>query len=178
MMRMAARIIPLTTAVVLAAALAGCATAGSPSETSSASPDPDEIVVTDAGYGDPIRVPQTTGVGELVIESATYGPDDEIPDFDVPAVNGGYLIVRATWTTLEGVTAMNGFFVLARDAAGSDGVRDIFVNEVFAVTDQPVGASIRGEMKWDIGAGPQTLVVLDDASQVIAEVTVEATPKP
>jgi hypothetical protein len=165
--------------VAILTVLTGCFAPGPQPDPSPAPTTPESTeVITDAGFGVPIRVTQDGGVGELVIESATYGPDDQLADFDFEALKGGFLIVRATWTTIEGETAMIALYVGAEDVNGAEGDRDIFVNELFAVEDQRAGETLSGELKFDIGPGPHTIIVYDDQAQVVARFPIEAAPQP
>jgi hypothetical protein len=164
-------------ALVLTASLAGCfglpgAGGGDPEpiETETETPQ------VEAGFGVPIRIEQADGVAELTINGATWN-EDAPGGLPFVAEQGGYLILDATWTTLEGETSIVANFTMVQDANGVNGGYFTFVERVFAKVGLPAGESITGDIGFDIGAGPYTFIAYDDVIQEVARFTFEAEPR-
>jgi hypothetical protein len=134
-------------------------------------------VQPEPGLGVPIRVQQDDGVGEMVVHGATWNEDAPGGLPFVPPPGNGYLIIDATWTTLEGETSMVANFWMVRDANGVDGVYFLFVEREFSEIDLPAGESISGDIGFEIGPGPYTFVMRDDWVQEVATFEFEAGPR-
>ena len=161
-------------AVALTASLVGCFGPGD--RDPAPDPDPVETAAVDAGIGVPIRVEQSEGVGELTLADPTWS-EEEPSGLAIPPVNGGYLTLDATWTTLEGTTSMIILYNMVENAAG-EGNPYFYVQTAFAGTDLAVGDTIEGDLAFDIGPGPYTFIVTDDFAQELLRFTFEAQPRP
>lgn len=163
-------------ALVLTASLAGCfGLPGSGGGTAEPDPQPTETApAVEAGIGVPIRVEQAGGVGELTIHGATW-------DLDAPGLlpfepdgDHGYLVLDATWRTLEGTSTAIVNYWMVQDPAGVDGIHFLFVDRVFAEVDLPEGESISGDIAFEISPGPYTFIVYDDEINEVARFSFEA----
>jgi hypothetical protein len=123
--------------------------------------------------GVPFEVQQNDGVAKITIVSASYGPTTG-GDFDLPADNGGYLILNVLWETAEGVSSSNPLYISAKDANGVRGDIAIVIPQSLGSGDIPVGDKTVGNVGFDIGPGPYTVVVTDQLLQEEARLTVNA----
>ncbi|MFB2585681.1 DUF2510 domain-containing protein [Herbiconiux liukaitaii] len=152
-----------------------------PTEAPSIEPSPETSTEPSPGgeelqIGVPIELVQSGGVAQITILRATYGPTTG-SDFDIPASNGGYLILDVLWETSEGVTSSNPFYFDAKDANGVQGGYAIALQTPLGSGDVPVGDRSTGQVGYDIGPGPYTVTILDELLQEQARLTVEATPR-
>ena len=160
-------------ALALTASLAGCFGAGGGDPA--VDPAPTASAGVDAGIGVPIRVEQSEGVGELTLTNPTWS-EEEPSGLAIESVNGGFLTMDATWTTLEGTTSMIILYNMVENAAG-EGNPYFYVQTAFAGNDLQVGDTIEGDIAFDIGPGPYTFLVLDDFAQEFTRFTFEAEPR-
>ena len=166
-----------TASTAIALALTGCSAgtngtgtdpAATSASTASATPGPQ--------LGQPFEVKQNDGTAKITIESATYGTSLG-GVLDTPAKNGGYLILDVLWETSTGTSSPNPLYVKAKDASGHEGTIAIGVDNALASGDVPVGDKARGNVAFDIGAGPYTIVVTDQLFQEKARLTAVATAR-
>ncbi|MEO5534140.1 MAG: hypothetical protein ABIR17_03310 [Pseudolysinimonas sp.] len=135
------------------------------------------ITPTGPQLGQPFEVKQNDGTAKITIVSATYGDSLGGGAFDSPADNGGYLILDVLWETSEGVSSSNFFYFSVKDAEGREGDLSIFVNDPLGAGDVPAGDKSRGNVAFDIGAGPYTVIVTNQMLQEDKRLTIEATPR-
>lgn len=64
-----------------------------------------------------------------------------------------------------------------KDAEGRTGDLSIGVDSAFTSGEVPVGDKMRGNLAYDIGPGPYTVVVTDQLLQESARLTVEPTAR-
>jgi len=164
-------------ALVLTASLAGCF--GFPGSGGTAAPEPTETEapVVEAAIGVPIRVEQESGVAELTITNPTFSTDAPGGLPFVPEGDNGYLIMDASWTTIEGETTIVAYYWMVQDPAGVDGVHFLFVDESFAEIDLPAGETVTGQIGFEIAPGPYTFIVYNEGIQEVARFTFEAEPR-
>lgn len=160
-------------ALALTASLAGCFGPGGGDPT--ADPDPTETTAVEAAIGVPIRVEQSEGVGELTLTNPTWS-EEEPSGLAIESVNGGFLTMDATWTTLEGTTSMIILYNMVENAAG-EGNPYFYVQTAFEGNGLQVGDTIEGDIAYDIGPGPYTFIVTDDFAQELMRFTFEAAPR-
>jgi hypothetical protein len=164
----------LVFAAVVLAALSGCFAGPAVEPTPAAT---ETFVQPEPGVGVPIRVVQRDGVGELTIENPTFNQDAPGVLPFVPEGDRGYLLMDATWTTVEGKSSIVANYWIVRDSAGVDGIHFFFVDETFSEIDLPAGESITGQIAFEIAPGPYTFIVFDDNIQEVARFTFEAGPR-
>ena len=163
-------------ALVLTVSLGGCFPFPS-SGGGTPEPEPTASSTVEAGVGIPIRVEQANGVGELTIHGATWNED---APGNLPFVSengGGYLIIDATWRTLEGTSTIIANFTMVEDPAGNTGEYFLFVERTFAEVDLPEGESVSGDIGFDIGPGPYQFIVYDEGIREIARFELVAEPR-
>jgi hypothetical protein len=160
-------------ALALIASLSGCFSPGGGEPT--ADSDPTEPTVVEAAIGVPIRVEQSEGVGELTLTNATWS-EEEPSGLAIESVNGGFLTLDASWTTVEGTTSMIILYNMVENAAG-EGNPYFYVQTAFTGNDLQVGDTIEGDIAYDIGPGPYTFIVTDDFAQELTRFTFEAEPR-
>ena len=156
---------PVATATASApAAQAPAATAAAPS-TPAAAPAPQ--------VGQPFEVNMGSGdVAKITIVSATYAPTAGA--LASKPKNGGYLILDVLWETAKGETSANPLYFDAKDAAGRGGSTGLFADGLMTAGDVPAGDKVRGNVVFDIGAGPWSVIVKNPILQEKARVTVAA----
>lgn len=164
-----ARLLRTAAAVILLGTVAGCA----PSAPDAESEPTPEAPVVEAAIGVPIRVEQSEGVGELTLSDPSWSVD-EPSGLPVPPQKGGYLVLDATWTTIEGTTSAIINYWGIVDASGTEGDPYFFVEDVFAGNDMTVGETIQGDIAFDTGPGPYVFIVYDDFINEVARFTFEA----
>ncbi|MFT4137002.1 hypothetical protein [Microbacterium sp.] len=127
--------------------------------------------------GVPFEVKQSDGVAQVTIVSATYGAPPDLGGISISADNGGVLILDVLWETTEGTTSANPMYIDAKDAEGREGSIAIGVDSALGSGDVPTGDKMRGNVAFDIGAGPYIVTVSDTLLQEAARLTVEATAR-
>ncbi|WP_395638110.1 hypothetical protein [Pseudolysinimonas sp.] len=159
-------------ALALTVSLGGCFAPGG----GTPDPVPTETTSVEAGLGVPIRVVQSEGVGELTITNPTWS-EVEPSGLPIDSVKGGFLVMDATWTTVEGTTSMIINYNVVENADG-EGDQYFFVKDAFAGNDLQVGDTISGQLAFDIGPGPYTFIAYDDfVTDVMASFPFEAEPR-
>jgi hypothetical protein len=171
--------IPIVAALALALSLAGCAgDSSAPSSTSSdsaggaaASPSPDSDsgsgsdsgAAADLQFGQPFEVTQSQGTVKMTVFSATYGPT--MPGGDlIAAEKGGFLVLDVEFEATQGVGDANPFYLAVTSGDGQDGDPGIGAPDALSAGPLQTGETSRGNVAFDVGAGPYTLVVTDDMS--------------
>jgi len=169
-------------------ALAGCSstdttppdntgTSSTPPAASNDAAEPSPTKSAEPGVGTPFEVKQNDGTAKITIMSATYGPKLGSGPFDSEADNGGYLVLDVLWETAEGTSHPNPLYFKAKDADGREGDFAIFVDDSLGSGDVPAGDKSRGNVGFDIGAGPYTVIVTDQLLQEKARLTITAAPR-
>ncbi|WP_286276523.1 hypothetical protein [Naasia aerilata] len=191
--------IPIIAALALALSLAGCA--GTSSGTSATSPepaaaggagstpsdasdsDPGSHSASDSGaaaqelqLGQPFEVKQSQGTVQMTVFSATYGPT--MPGGDlIPAEKGGFLVLDVEFLATEGVGDANPFYLAVKSADGQDGEAGLGAPDALSAGPLQTGESSRGNVAFDVGAGPFTLIVTDDMSANPVAYSLTASPR-
>ena len=174
MVRAPRRIAHVGVALALTVSLGGCF---APGPASTPEPTETETAVVEAALGVPIRVEQEKGVAELTIVDATWSTDAPGSLPFAPEGDHGYLIMNATWTTLEGETTIVANYWMVRDPSGTDGVHFLFVDEAFSEIDLPAGQTISGQIGFEISPGPYTFIIFDDRFEEAGTFTFDAAPR-
>ena len=157
-------------ALALTVSLGGCGGGGPAADSG-----PTQTSTVEAGIGVPIRVEQSEGVGELTLTNPTWS-EEEPSGLAIESVNGGFLTIDATWTTLEGTTSMIILYNMVENDAG-EGNPYFYVQTAFSGTDLQAGDTIEGDLAFDIGPGPYTFIVTDDFAFELTRFTFEAAPR-
>jgi hypothetical protein len=141
-------------------------------EEAPAEEEPTEEAPAEAEVGQPFAVDMGDGnVAQITIVSAEY-TDTVSEDFATEADNGGYLLLDVLWETAEGTTTANPLYIAARDAEGREGGITVFVDDQLGSGEVPAGDRLRGNVAFDIGAGPYTVIIRDQLLQEAARINV------
>ena len=155
--------------MVSLAACSGGASAGGGSTNSSSAASP-SAAPAGPTLGAPFEVKQNDGTAKITIVSASYGPALG-GAFDIAPKNGGYLILDVLWETSTGTSSSNPLYIKAKSADGREGDIALGVASQLGSGDVPPGDTSRGNVGFDIGAGPYTIVVTDQLLQEKARLT-------
>jgi hypothetical protein len=162
--------LPALSALVLAAALAGCsgavpapsqAPANPAAETTAAAAETPKPTKPAVGkVGEPVEVKSANATAKVTIVSATYSTAP-ISKFDSGPAKGGYLVLDVLWETAEGSSSVNPILFSAKDPSGVQTGPRLGVTGLdnLAAADVPAGDKLRGKVVFDIAAGPWTVIV-------------------
>lgn len=197
MLRRVKRIPIVVAALAIALSLAGCS-GGNPTSTASststgggdaaapseAATDTDSGSGSDAGSGDaqelqigqPVEVKQSEGTAKVTILSATYGPS--MPGGDVePVKHGGVLMLDVQYETADGVADANPLYFTIKSADGQDGELGLGAPDAISAGQLQPGEVRRGNIAFDVGAGPFFLKFWDDMLSGGTVYTFDASPR-
>lgn len=156
--------------VSLAACSSGASTGGGSTNSSSAASPSASAAPAGPTLGAAFEVKQNDGTAKITIVSATYGPALG-GAFDIAPKNGGYLILDVLWETSAGTSSSNPLYIKAKSADGREGDIALGVVSQLGSGNVPTGDTSRGNVGFDIGAGPYTVVVTDQLLQDKARLT-------
>ncbi len=136
--------------------------------------------MAEAGEAVPISIgvafPVDMGDGDVArinIHAATYSTES-LSDggLAVEPENGGFLTLHVIWQTESGQTEADPHYIKVLDASGGEGDLHSIADGMFGSGDVPEGDRIRGNLVFDVGPGPYTVIVTDPLLHEAARVEI------
>ncbi|WP_091225770.1 DUF2510 domain-containing protein [Microbacterium sp. 3J1] len=132
---------------------------------------PDAEIV-EGTLGEPVTVTQMGGTAEVTITSATWKTDD---GSGVPSTNGGFVVLEATWTGIDGTSSVSPLFLGIETAEGAEGEYDYFVDGLLS-EQVTAGQTVSGTLTFDVAqSSSYTVVLLNELLQDVARISVTPT---
>ncbi|OAN37427.1 DUF2510 domain-containing protein [Microbacterium sp. H83] len=127
--------------------------------------------VAEGTLGEPVIVQQMGGTAEVTITNATWTTDD---GSGVPSTNGGYVVLEATFTGIDGTSSVSPLFMGIETAEGTEGEYD-FVDGILS-EQITAGQTVSGTLTFDVPqSSSYTVLFLNELLQESARVSVTPT---
>lgn len=128
--------------------------------------------VAEGTLGEPVTIAQMGGTAEVTVTSARWTTDD---GSGVPTTNGGFVVLEATWTGIDGTSSVSPLFLGIETAEGTEGEYDYFVDGLLS-EQITAGQTVTGTLTFDVAqSSSYDVVFLNELLQETARIQVTPT---